>query len=271
MKNWIALLLASLLAFGGSCLAAEWGEGLSAARPYSGVGEVNLELTMGYMVLTPRVKLPASCYCDRLGIYLPREDVRLESGALTLYGDGSPLFTADFSDGAAVSLRSMTEQELEEFIWGSGCCIEVSLPFSLTFDADYCVHMDAGCFSAADGRVRSLAMDIDEAWQPLLTGGYGVSGLRYHAAPESGEEGAEVPVTENPGLDGTVDFELLVGGAATTAVVYSDNASVEFGEPEYTENASIHGVVIGEKLKWSVVFLNDNGEVLDVVSMGGEE
>ena len=60
MKNWIALLLASLLAFGGSCLAAEWGEGLSAARPYSGVGEVNLELTMGYMVLTPRVKLPAT-------------------------------------------------------------------------------------------------------------------------------------------------------------------------------------------------------------------
>ena len=281
MKTWIALVMICALAFSGTCLAAEWPEGLSAAQPYSGVSAVDLDLTMGYMVLTPRAKLPASCFCDRLGIYLPREDVRLESGALTLYSAEDPVVSVDFSDEAAVSLRPMTDEELEDFIWGGGTCIEVRLPFSLTFDAPYHVRMEEGCFSAADGRVRSLAIDIDDAWQPVLTGDYGVSNLRYHAAVGEEEDGAEgeagdgeaaaVGIATNPGVGGSVDFELIVGGAAVTAVVYSENGSVEFGEPEYTESASIHGEVTGEDFRWAVVFLSDNGEVLDVVSMGGEK
>ena len=66
MKRLIALVLAGLMVLGGACLAAEWPQGRSAAQPYSQLPEVNLSETIGYIMLFPRAKLPASRYCGVL-------------------------------------------------------------------------------------------------------------------------------------------------------------------------------------------------------------
>ena len=84
MKKWAAVIIIVALMITTSAQAAQWPEGRSAAQPYAGTPPVNLDETMGYILLYPRPKMPAQGFCDRLQIYLPREDIVLARGALRL-------------------------------------------------------------------------------------------------------------------------------------------------------------------------------------------
>ena len=176
MKKLAALILICVL-FVSTAYAAEWTDGRSAAQPYAGVPEVNLDETMGYIMLFPRAKMPAQNYCDVLEIYLPREDLVLGEGSLTLCNAEGELEKISFADSERVELRPLEEPELEGLMWGGGMCIEVHLIKSLSFDENYYILMDDGCFTAAEGKLQSLAITSNEAWVPVITGDYGVSGL----------------------------------------------------------------------------------------------
>ena len=304
MKKWIALVLACLMGMATAALAAEWAEGCGPARPYAALPELDLDQTMGYVVLSPRAKQPASGFCGALQIWLPREDVALGAGSLTLYGDGGARFDIDFSDESAVSLRPMREEELDTLQWGGGACIEIRLPVSLVIGEHYRVFMEEGCFRLADGKVQSLAIDLPEAWEPALIGDYGVNALHYisaskvsaaereaRAAAKAAAKAAEAaqtpeeaerilaeagqPVdpespeffTTDPRNGDTIAFDLVLGGDAGFAVLYSDNDSVQFAEPEYAESGRVTGKVTGDVLDWSIVFLNANGDVLEILKM----
>ena len=69
MKRLFVLFLISALVIGAcTALAADWTDGRSAAQPYSGVPEVDLNTTMGYIMMSPRAKLPVNHFCNELQI-----------------------------------------------------------------------------------------------------------------------------------------------------------------------------------------------------------
>ena len=288
MKKWAAVIMIVALMITTSAQAAQWPEGRSAAQPYAGTPPVNLDETMGYILLYPRPKMPAQGFCDRLQIYLPREDVVLARGALRLMktnesGAAEEVASIDFSDAGSVLLRPMTEQEMESVIWGSGVCIEVFLPESLTLnETGYYVTMDEGCFTARNGALSSLPIVNPEAWMPVVQGECGVSGL-YYAEPDPDEateeavEGAdngkanEVPsepvYKTRPEVGDRVCFDLVMGENAAYAVIYSENDSVFFDEIEYTQPQTVEGTVTKDEVNWGVVFLDADGNMVKAVSL----
>ncbi|MBQ1310765.1 MAG: hypothetical protein IIY55_02865 [Blautia sp.] len=254
--------------------AAEWKEGLSAAQPYSGVPAVDLNQTMGYTMLFPRAKMPAQHFCDVIEMYLPREDIERGEGSITLFDEDGEVFKADFTDETAVEIRPLEEVELEGLMWGGGTCVSLHLPVSMTIGKSYYVHMDEGCFTASGGQVLSLAISGNDAWVPVLTGDFGVNALRYLKG--TGEEAAEGTAEEDtlngeittaPVKGDKVVFDLLLGGPAVTAVLYSENGSVQFPTMEYKESGEVAGTIIGDELSWGLVFLNDAGDVLDLLAV----
>ncbi|MBQ6373910.1 MAG: hypothetical protein IJJ45_05405 [Clostridia bacterium] len=325
MKKLIALVLVCLLLCG-SALAAEWPAGRSAAQPYSGKAPVDLEKTMGYIMLYPhektRTHMPAEGFCDRVSVYLPREDVELGTGFVRLMEidpnargkqKGVEVCSVDIGDGVNGRIRPMTEAELELFMWGGGVVVETRLPKSLEFgDHSYYITMDEGCFTAANGKVKNLPITKPDAWVPMVEGDYGVSGLYYTEAPAD-EPTPEPEPTEAPegeaeeendfggsfevNADGTVKesesapaapakatgkaaggkevylaapkagdrvvFDLVMGGEASYAVVFSDNGSVEFDTLEFTGNARVTGKVIRDDINWGIAFLREDSTVLE--------
>ena len=300
MKKWAAVIMIVALMITTSAQAAQWPEGRSAAQPYAGTPPVNLDETMGYILLYPRPKMPAHGFCDRLQIYLPREDIVLARGALRLMktnesGGAEEVASIDFSDAESVLLRSMTEQEMESVIWGSGVCIEVFLPESLTLnETGYYVTMDEGCFTARNGALSSLPIVNPEAWMPVVQGECGVSRLYYvepdadeateeavvgaddnaddgstnNAADESANETpAELVYKARPEVGDRVCFDLVMGGHAAYAVIYSENDSVFFDEIEYTQPQTVEGTVTKDEVNWGVVFLDGDGNMVKAVSL----
>ncbi len=275
----VAFVVALVLLFCAGGQAAVWPEGRSAAQPYSGTPPVDLEKTMGYILLCPGTALPARTFCDALEIYLPREDVELAEGRIRLMrrgdgGKGRELFSIDVADRDSVSIRRLTEEEQDSLMWGGGVCIRARLPKSLEFGVeDYYVAMDEGCFTASGGALKSLTIAKPEAWSPVIRGDYGVSGLVYSDEGAESEKTDRAPDRETtyktqPGLKDRIDFELILGGRASRAVIYSSNDSVRFAEYEYAQSAHVTGEVIGEDLNWGVVFLDENEEILEAVDLG---
>ena len=269
MKKIIAAILACML-LASSAYAAEWPAGRSAAKPYEGTAEVDLTTTMGYILLHPRLNvMPAIHFCDTLTLYLPREDVKLAAGKLHLYSGRNEIASFDFADESHVCLRKLTEAELDQLMWGGGVCIEIFLDVSLKIGENYHVLMDEGCFTTEDGTLRSLQITNPEAWKPVVEGDYGVSSLYYAKAPAEGQAQSAAPsYVIHPMTGDTISFELLMGGDAKYAVIYSDNNSVSFEQPEYTESGIVTGTVTDDDVKWGIVFLNEGGEPLDVVRLG---
>ena len=272
-----ALILAACLMSATTVYASGWENGLSASQPYAGVPEVDLNETMGYIMLYPREKMPAEGYCGTLEIYLPREDIQAGSGKLTVFDRDGEYTSVDFSDPSAVSIRSLTEEEMEGLMWGGGTCVEIHLPVSLDLRGSYYVNMDGGCFTAADGKIASLAVNKKDTWVPVLNGSFGINSLYYSAAdidiehetgdflPTEAEESKEpVEYILDPKKGDMVTFDVVLGGDAKAAVVFSENGSVEFTQMEFKSSTQARGYITKDDVSWGIVFLNENGDVLNV-------
>ncbi len=298
MKRIIALAIIGMLLMS-SALAAEWPEGCSPAQPYARVKEVDLTQTMGYIILFPRTKVPASTYCDILEIYLPREDIVIGEGQAHLFetvnGTATEIDTIVFGgEESRTAVRKLSETELNWLMWGGGVCVEMPLTKSLEFgEHSYYVTMDEGCFKTEDGKLPSLAISNPEGWQPIVQGEYGISGLFYtesempapepmsnvvdeegaegeeaeSAAPDLAAEAANGTMTAKPGTGDIISFDLVLGGNATLAVIYSENDSVSFEQEELTESGHVNGRVIKDEAGWGVVFLDAEGQVIEAVDL----
>ena len=261
MKKIVCALLALML-MTSAALAAEWPEGCSAAKPYANTPEVDLTQSMGYIILYPntRVNMDAQHFCDLIKMFLPREDIVLGEGNIRVYSNGNVVETINCADDSHVVLRAMTEDELTWLMWGSGVCIEAYLTDSLTMGQSYYVQMEENCFTAADGTLKNRSVTTNDAWVLNVVGDYGISALRYTPA-----EGNEHKV--KPGEGDQITFDLVIGGDAKYAVVFSDNDSVSFETPEFTESGTITGTVTKDEVNWGIVFLNEEGVTLDAVRM----
>ena len=296
MKRLFALVLVCLLCATGA-YAAEWAEGLGPEQPLPGVPRIDLTKEMGYDYTYPSAKLPVSYFCNVLEIYLPREDIELGEGHAHLYDStNTEIADIDFANPDQVELRVQQDSELEAKKWGSGVCIEIHLPVSLKFDESYYVLMDLNCFNAGENKISNYDLTKPDQWTPVLQGDFGIAGLFYFAPPTPPEEEAEAEATEeteeapaeealtedttveeapveeelgepkyNPVTGDKIHFDLVLGGDAKTAVVFSENDSVFFEKLDYTESCAVTGTVTKDDLDWGVVFLDENDEVLQVI------
>ena len=298
MKRLFALVLVCLLC-AASAFAAEWGEGLGPDQPLPGVRKLDLTKEMGYCYTYPKPGLEVSHFCNVLEIYLPREDIELGEGHAHLYDStDTEVADIDFANPEQVLLRTQEEAELAAKKWGGGVCIEMNLPVSLKFGESYYVLMDLNCFTAGERKISNYDLTAKDQWTPSLSGDYGISGLFYftpaapaepeateapvEAVPEepAGEEAPddggntteEAPVEEelgepkyHPVTGDRIHFDLVLGGDAKTAVVFSENDSVDFKQLDYTESCTLTGTVTKDELDWGVVFLDEKDEVLRVI------
>lgn len=299
MKKLIALVLVCMLCLAGTAFAAEWPEGLSPAKPTNLKPEVDLDKNIGYWLPFPRSGLPAESFCDVLELYMPNPDIELGEGTATLWNADGEVCVLDFSDPTQVELRDLEEVELVDLHWGSGKCLEMHLPISLKFDENYYVTMDEGVLTSRGGKVKSMPIpysdkvDITEQyWTPMISGDYGISGLYYStpatgAADATGATGEEIEVEGaiegavegeaataagepkyNPVKGDVLNFDVVLGGDVTYAIMRSENNSVYFDTLEYGQSGHVTGTITGDKPEWGVVFLDADGAVVDYMSLG---
>lgn len=270
MKKAIALVLALIMCMG-VAQAAQWEEGTSPSQPYPGVPEIKLDEQMGYMMFYPTdkaqmgVKMGIETACQRLYIYLPREDVKAGDATFYLCSEAvkrGEIWKTAMSNTEAVTQRPITEEELDGLLWGGGTCFEIKLPETLELGTTYFVNMERGCIVSDDG-VDSPEVGGTDAWTFTLEGDWGVNKMTYRRALDNGkyEEGLLSP----KGGD-EIRFDLVLGGDAVAAVVnrFADE-SVEFDSSYFTESGEVTGMVMKENPQWLVVFLDDSGNELNRV------
>lgn len=270
MKKAIALVMALMLC-AGIAQAAEWEEGTSPGQPYPNMPEINLDEQMGYMMFYPTeksgqgAKMGIESACQRLYIYLPREDVKAGDGTLYLCSEEvkrGEIWKTSMNDTAAVTQRAIREEELDGLLWGGGTCFEVKLPRTLELGKTYFINMERGCI-VSEGGVDSPEVGGTEAWRFTLEGDWGVNGMEYRRSLGNNkyEEGLLTPQAGDE-----IRFDLVLGGDAVAAVVNRfQDESVEFETTYYAESAEVTGVVTKENPQWFVMFLDDAGNELNRV------
>lgn len=85
------------------------------------------------------------------------------------------------------------------------------------------------------------------------------------AETETSEE-ALGEVTMRPVKGDVMTLDVVIGGEAVSAVVYSENGSVLFDRQEIKASSPVTGQILDNDVTWGIVFLNANGDVLDVLS-----
>lgn len=267
MKKLIALVLVCLLCMA-SAYAAEWREGLSPNKPSTHMEAVDFNTTLGYFVLWPSQKFSAMRMCDVLEIYLPRDDLALGEGKITLCDEDGEVAVMDCTDPVQVELRPLEEIELEDHMWGCGSCLEVHLPISMEFDKSYYVLMDEGCLYDPANGVKSLPLTDARQWNPLLTDDFGIGSLYYAKGTDPMEPQPEKPEFTYAPVEGdTVHFNLKLGGDAKEAVVFSENDSVYFDPFQFTESGEVTGTIVSNDVDWGIIFLDEAGEQLDMLML----
>ena len=269
MKKAIALVLALLMCAG--VAQAEWAEGTGPSQPYTGVPEVNLDEEMGYMMFYPidkadlGVRMRVETACQRLYVYLPREDVKAADATFHLCSEAvkkGAIWSTKMSNTDAVRQRDLTEDEKIGLLWGGGTCFEILLPETLELGQTYFINMERGCI-VSDSGVESPEVGGTDAWRFTLEGDYGVSRMSYRRALDNGKYEEQLV---NPQAGDEIRFDLVLGGDAAAAVVnrFSDE-SVEFETTYFVESGEIVGLVTKENPQWFVMFLDAQGNELSRV------
>ena len=257
MRKWIAVVLAMLLVCAGMAQAVEWAEGKSPGKPYANLPEIDLNKNIGYMIFSPSAIMPIQYACQRLFIFLPREDVKAGDGKLRLYAsEGGEVWSTAMTNDVLITQRPIMEDELEGLMWGSGTCFEIKLPKTLDLGKSYYVNLDAGSLITADDGLKNPAVIGDANWAFSVDGAFGVSGMEYLRDGET----ALLPMSGD-----TIRFNLQLGGDAVSAVLIGYNDSVSFYSTKYTQSTVVTGSVTDDFPAWAVRFLDADDNVIEEV------
>lgn len=259
MKRWIALMLLIVMMVPAAATAASWEDGRSPSKPYLGVPEVDLEKTLGYMMFYPNSKMAAEHFCNKLMVYLPRSDVQAGKGRLFFCSvENGEELRFNFNDEQYVTLRDMTEDELDSLLWGEGKCFEITLPVSLKLGGSYFVNMERNCIVAGNGKVTNNVLGGTESWAFTMEGDYGAGNLQYRRLVK--EEEYETVLAPTPGDE--VAFDITLGGDAKMAALYCWDDTMAFDSVTIKESGTVVGHVLKENPAWGIVFMDENGNEL---------
>lgn len=256
MKRIVALaMMIALLAIGAQmAVAEEW----NSAQPYAGVPEIDLTTQLGYMVFYPNDVVTVEGVCDQLFIYLPRTDVTAGEGQLFVFTEeDGEVWRARMNDADCVQVRPLNDGELEGLLWSEGTCFEIRLPRSLTLGKMYYVNLERGCI-AADG-VENVQIGGTEAWFFEVQGEFGLNAVEYRR-PQA--DGGYEEMISKPQAGDEIHFELVLGGEAVAAALYSNDETLDFEVNYFTESGEVTGTVTGGAPAWGVVFLDAEGNIV---------
>lgn len=261
MKRMAAIMLILAMLSVGVAQAGEWAEGTSPAKPYPDQPEINLEEQLGYMMFYPQAGAPVENACQRLYIYLPRDDVRAGEGTLYLFTDeDGQVWDTAMNDSDAVTARAINEAELDGLLWGSGTCFEVLLPRTLELGKTYYVNMTRGCIVTESG-VENPQIG-GTSWGFAVEGEYGVSGMAYRRPLGNGQY---EELIAHPQMGDEIRFDLVLGGEAVIAAIYQYHDSADFLTTTFDASCEVTGEVTGGELVWGVMFLDGEGKELNRV------
>lgn len=269
MKKLLAICLVLLL-FTASA-SADWGEGLSPAKPYPSSAEADLTTSIGHMLFSPNARISAAGV-KMLFVFLPIDNVITASGELIYSSkDQGEEGHVLFDDAESVYIRPLTEGERESLMWGGGTCVEITLPVSLRLNASYSVEMTRNCIVNGETMIGNDLVGPNQKikWDFDITSEYGVSEVEYFRVDENGEEVGGI-VMPQPGDQ--VRFNLELGGDAVAAALYvydngvEDNNGVDFEFNYFEESCQVTGEVTMEHPAWGVIFLDAEGNDIDFVA-----
>ena len=253
MKKIIVLCVVLMLAML-PCQAAEWADGLSPEKPYSGMPEVDFSETIGYMMLEPVIESASDYGTIMLKIYMPREDVTVGEGTLQLYADDALALEIAIGE-ETMTARAMTEAELEDLIWGCGTVFEIEV--TLEANRTYSVVLSAGCILAED--YGNASPEIEEGeWTFTTEAENYVENLTYVFEDEE---------TEVLSAGDGAEFDLVFTNAAAAAVYVLSgelDAPISYfvAEDGEVQTASVTFPAAGEVV-WGVIFLDEDGNAVD--------
>ena len=135
-------------------------------------------------------------------------------------------------------------------------------------DAEKAARQEAETLAALNAGLAPTATAAPAADGPVLTADEPEPSAAPAAAVAAAPAAAAGAIKVRPGVGDRIDFDLVLVGNAASAVVFSDNNSVSFETPEYTQSGHVTGQVVGDDLFWGVVFLDADGNVLDVEYLG---
>jgi hypothetical protein len=136
------------------------------------------------------------------------------------------------------------------------------------FDEEEFVEDTTGAAEEAADLPEANIQQTENGTQITIGGSKsGSAGPDADETAQNGDEassGSKGEITTKPAVGDTVRFNLVLGGEAVSAVLYSENGSVLFDELEYKSSAEISGRIMSMPLSFGVVFMNANGDILDV-------
>lgn len=267
MKKLLSVFLILMLLVS-TASAAEWAPGLGPEMPYSGMTEpFDLESQLGAIMFGPNASISVAG-TKTLFIYLPRQDVSAGDGNLVLRSsDNGEEFRTRMDDTTYVTLRPMTEHEMDMLLWGSGMCFQITLPKSVRLGTSYTVDLGRG--SLRFPKFENDMINGQERWRFVTISEYGVNAMQYRRANANGtyQEGIVAP---KPGDE--IRFDLALGGEAKKAIIYIGQG-VSFEDTNFTEDTEVIGVVTDDESLapgagpvWGVIFLNENNEEVEFIS-----
>ena len=80
----------------------------------------------------------------------------------------------------------------------------------------------------------------------------GRDGILVKRVPQAGDE---------------INFDVVLGGDAASAVLYSMNDTVHFDQVEFTQSCHVTGAVLADGADWNVMFLDGQGKPIDDVHL----
>lgn len=261
MKKILAICLILMLAMSAS--AATWEEGLGPQKPYLGSPEVDFTKTIGYMMLLPMKEATVAPGTVTLSVYMPREDVEVGEGVLTLASTEDGKIAEIAVSAANVSARPMTEAELDALLWGSGTAFEITLEKPLEPNRHYTAEMSEGCFYAPDYEIGSPAIEGEGAWSFNTEIGSTVENVRFERMVEGEEAPVELAYEESICVGDQVTFTVTLGDDVASAALVCDAGVILSEESYFPASTEVTAFFpsAGE-VKWGVVFMDETGTML---------
>lgn len=191
---------------------------------------------------------------NELTISFQRNDIVTGAdGSLSVINsaDGSVVELISWLDSTKVSIVPLTDEELLNLGWGSGCKAVVTLHNPLAQSSSYYVTLTEGAFVSADGTARSEAVTDSTSW-----------------TIQTSEFGFCVDKTNGILSGSTVSGQIMMDGTAATyaCIENADPAMVAFDQGEFSASGSFNATFYAPgKTSFQVSFYDDAGNLLNTI------
>lgn len=254
MKRLVVICLAVMLLCA-NAYAATWADGLGPQKPYLGTPEVDFNETIGYMMLYPtngdNVNVDE---LHALKIYLPREDVEVGTGEISVKSKGIGLVEKIEITAETFVARPMTEEELEQMMWGCGTVFEIAMSKPLQINRDYYIEMSEGAIVSTEYEMVSPKISGRKEWYFNTDTDNYIDKLEYKRLVDGKEKPQKVETVQ---VGDFAEFDIIMDEETAYAVIFCDAGAIIPAANHFEEGVktTIDFPVEGT-VEWGVAFFD---------------